>query len=116
MRRILKPNGILAIWGYDVPNFPSDARANDVFAKLYTVTMGPYWSSQRRHIDNHYAGSYRQSYMLLWCAYLFQVFLLCEFIRQCVCVVELSPPSQVFDKVQHLEMDMTKEMNLQQLV
>ncbi len=55
-RRILKPDGTLAIWGYDTPNFPGRHSANELLHELYEVTLGPYWSSQRKHIDNHYLG------------------------------------------------------------
>lgn len=60
-RRILKPRGTLAIWGYDVVQFPKHDAANALLRELYSGTLGPYWSKQRRHIDNHYKGRWPHS-------------------------------------------------------
>ncbi len=62
-RRILKPEGTLAIWGYDTVNIPKQDEANQFLQTFYKETMGPYWSKQRRHIDNHYQGKCCKSFI-----------------------------------------------------
>ena len=54
-KRILKPAGALAIWGYDVPQFEAPA-ANKLLNELYSKSLGPYWDAKRQHIDNHLRG------------------------------------------------------------
>ena len=52
VRRVAKPNGIVAVWGYGllsaVPEI--DSRLHN----FYTEVVGPYWDKERRLVDEHY--------------------------------------------------------------
>lgn len=50
--RVLKPGGLLAVWGYGRVALPEalDAR----FAHFYADTLGPYWPPERALIDDGY--------------------------------------------------------------
>lgn len=53
VRRILKPGGVLAVWGYGLTRVsPEIDRVVDMFANRI---VGPYWPPERIHIDNEYA-------------------------------------------------------------
>jgi SAM-dependent methyltransferase len=51
-KRVLKPDGLLAIWGYALctVNDPIDA----IFLDFYRNTVGPYWDSARRLVEEEY--------------------------------------------------------------
>lgn len=51
-KRVLKPNGTLAIWGYGLLRI--NASINKIIDNFYTNEIGPYWNKERRHIDNNY--------------------------------------------------------------
>ena len=52
VNRVLKPDGIIALWGYGLIEIDS---AIDVIIKsFYTQEVGSYWDIERKHIDNHY--------------------------------------------------------------
>ncbi|XP_072167816.1 putative methyltransferase DDB_G0268948 isoform X1 [Diadema setosum] len=59
-RRILRPRGCLAVYGYGVPwldhQKPAIKKllAKD-FDELYFDALGSYWNERRRHIENKYA-------------------------------------------------------------
>ena len=55
-RRILKPTGALAAWGYGLCDFPGNARANALLHDYYTEVVGPYWDDRRQLIDDRYKG------------------------------------------------------------
>jgi SAM-dependent methyltransferase len=52
VRRVAKPNAIVAVWGYGllstVPEIDSCLR------HFYTEVVGPYWDKERRLVDEHY--------------------------------------------------------------
>jgi SAM-dependent methyltransferase len=52
VRRVAKPNAMLAVWGYGllsiVPEIDSCLR------HFYTEVVGPYWDKERRLVDEHY--------------------------------------------------------------
>ena len=52
--RILRKPGILAVYGYGIPFFPSNQTATDVTLKFHNVTLANYWHTNRGHIVNHY--------------------------------------------------------------
>lgn len=52
VRRVLKPNGILALIGYGVMR--SDAATDKIIQEFYHTTMGPYWDKERKLIDEAY--------------------------------------------------------------
>lgn len=51
-KRVLKPNGIIAVWLYDVLSINPEIDKH--FLHFYKVTTNPYWDSERVHIDEHY--------------------------------------------------------------
>ena len=47
-----KPGSLLAVWGYSLPTvMPA---IDDLLLDLYQDTVGAYWDSARRHVENHY--------------------------------------------------------------
>ncbi|PWJ42325.1 class I SAM-dependent methyltransferase [Sediminitomix flava] len=52
VKRVLKPNGVLAIIGYDL--LRSSPEINLLIDEFYYEVIGPYWDKQRQHIDHHY--------------------------------------------------------------
>ena len=52
VHRTLKPDGILAVIGYNLPQFNSAVDA--VMADFYSKVVGPYWDKERRYIDDNY--------------------------------------------------------------
>lgn len=51
--RVLKPGGILAVWGYDLVRIhPEIDRLVDHY---YTEVIGPYWAPERKHVDQQYS-------------------------------------------------------------
>jgi SAM-dependent methyltransferase len=52
LARVLKPHGLLAVWGYGLMRItpPVDA----VVRHYYADVVGPYWPPDRRHIENAY--------------------------------------------------------------
>ena len=55
-RRILKPLGAVAAWGYDIPNFPDHPACSKAMDEWYHGETHSYWSDRRRLVDNHYRG------------------------------------------------------------
>ncbi|KAK9801901.1 hypothetical protein WJX73_010888 [Symbiochloris irregularis] len=55
-RRVLRPSGTLAGWGYDRPFVKDQAEVDKLLSQLYSVTLGPYWDDRRRLIEQHYRG------------------------------------------------------------
>ena len=51
--RVLKPNGIIAIWGYGLLRI--DPKIDLLIDTFYQNTIGPYWDEERRHIDHAYS-------------------------------------------------------------
>lgn len=70
MRRVLRPGGTLAAWGYGLLRFtPTDGKktgitldaaaaneANTHLYQLHTNVLGPYWDTRRYKIDSAYVG------------------------------------------------------------
>jgi SAM-dependent methyltransferase len=51
-RRVLKPGGILALWGYGLLSIHP---AMDLLLHhFYTQVVGPFWDKERKHIDEQY--------------------------------------------------------------
>lgn len=53
VRRVLKPGGVVAEWGYGLNTVSPavDALVNDFYAN----TIGSYWDPMRQHVENRYA-------------------------------------------------------------
>lgn len=52
-RRVSKPGGIVAIWGYSLLSI--DSRIDPIINHFYTEVVGPYWDKERKLVDNRYA-------------------------------------------------------------
>jgi SAM-dependent methyltransferase len=50
--RVLKPAGVLALWGYGRMVLPGELDAP--FQRFYAETVGPYWPAERKLIDDAY--------------------------------------------------------------
>ena len=53
VRRVLKPEGVLAVIGYGLFQTDSDA-VNALIRHFYAEIVGPYWDPERRYIDEAY--------------------------------------------------------------
>lgn len=51
-RRVLKPGGFIALWGYGRLHLPDGM--DDLFLRFYRDTVGPYWPPERALIDDAY--------------------------------------------------------------
>ncbi|MBO8091933.1 MAG: class I SAM-dependent methyltransferase [Prosthecochloris sp.] len=51
--RVLKPDGIIALWAYHLPDI--DHRIDRVIEKLYGDILGTWWEPEVRHIQNSYS-------------------------------------------------------------
>ncbi|WP_037314819.1 class I SAM-dependent methyltransferase [Salegentibacter sp. Hel_I_6] len=51
-KRVLKPNGIIAIIGYSL--FKSNPETNKIIEDFYENLIGPYWDVERKYLDEHY--------------------------------------------------------------
>jgi SAM-dependent methyltransferase len=54
--RVLKPDGIIAIWGYGLLTIKPEVDL--LIHHFYEMVIGSYWDKERRHIDEHYANLY----------------------------------------------------------
>ena len=52
VKRVLKSNGILAIWGYHLLRINKQVDA--IIDHFYHEIVGPYWAVERTHIDQRY--------------------------------------------------------------
>ncbi len=52
VKRVLKPGGVLALWGYGRMVLPGELDAS--FLRFYAETVGPYWPPERALIDDAY--------------------------------------------------------------
>jgi SAM-dependent methyltransferase len=50
--RVLKPDGVIALWGYGRMVLPAEMDAP--FLRFYAETVGPYWPPERALIDDAY--------------------------------------------------------------
>ncbi len=53
VRRVLKPEGVLAVWSYG-PMQIEDEKVQKVLDKFYYDTVGPYWPPERKLVDEGY--------------------------------------------------------------
>ena len=52
VKRVLKPNGIIAVIGYSL--FKSNPETDEVIHKFYRNIIGPFWDEERRYLDEKY--------------------------------------------------------------
>jgi ubiquinone/menaquinone biosynthesis C-methylase UbiE len=53
VRRVLKPGGVIAIWGYNIP-VSKNENLDELILRFYQETVGPYWDKERKFIDESY--------------------------------------------------------------
>jgi SAM-dependent methyltransferase len=51
-RRVLRPNGLVAVWGYGLPRIES--RVDAAIDRFYTGAVGAFWPPQRRLVETEY--------------------------------------------------------------
>ena len=51
-RRVLRPNGIVALWTYSL--FRLDTAVDAAVDRFYRDRIGVYWPPERRYVDDHY--------------------------------------------------------------
>jgi SAM-dependent methyltransferase len=51
-RRVLRPRGVIAIWGYGLLEISPEIDA--IVLRFYSDVVGPYWSPERRHVEARY--------------------------------------------------------------
>ena len=54
-RRVSKPEGFLAVWGYGIASL-SHPSANRIFQDFYHGVVGDFWPKERRMVEEGYAG------------------------------------------------------------
>jgi SAM-dependent methyltransferase len=52
-RRVSKPGGILAIWGYSLLSV--DEKIDPIIDHFYSSVVGPYWDPERKLVDRRYS-------------------------------------------------------------
>jgi ubiquinone/menaquinone biosynthesis C-methylase UbiE len=52
-KRVLKPDGILAVWGYGLITCDDDS-LNNLIKFFYENVVDPYWDPERKYVDEHY--------------------------------------------------------------
>ena len=52
VRRVCKPGGILAVWGYAMLTI--EPAIDNLILEFYNGTVGPYWDSARRLVEDEY--------------------------------------------------------------
>jgi ubiquinone/menaquinone biosynthesis C-methylase UbiE len=53
VRRVLKPQGVIAAWGYN-RFLIGQPDLQKIFDNFYVDTIGPYWPAERVHVENEY--------------------------------------------------------------
>lgn len=53
VRRVLKSDGIIAIWGYALVSSDYE-ELNKQLNAFYEDTVGPYWDPERKYLEDHY--------------------------------------------------------------
>jgi SAM-dependent methyltransferase len=53
VRRVLKPQGVVAAWGYNRLHI-DDAELQRIIDRFYDETIGPYWPPERLHVESGY--------------------------------------------------------------
>ena len=53
VHRVLKKEGIIAIWGYSLVT-SENQNIDGIIQSFYTGTVGPYWDAERKYVDEQY--------------------------------------------------------------
>jgi ubiquinone/menaquinone biosynthesis C-methylase UbiE len=51
--RVLRPDGVLAVWTYGIQVLDDEA-LNRILERFYHEVIGPYWAPERRHVEAGY--------------------------------------------------------------
>ncbi|VDI19628.1 Hypothetical predicted protein [Mytilus galloprovincialis] len=51
--RVLRPGGVLAVYGYGIP-VENKKEAHNLVSHFYSQTLSEYWSKERKFIEQHY--------------------------------------------------------------
>jgi len=54
-RRVLKPGGMIAVWGYGIADLTHEV-ANGIFQDFYHGVLGDFWPKERRMVEEGYEG------------------------------------------------------------
>lgn len=52
-RRVLKPQGVIAVWTYGIPRL-NDGNLDRIMQTFYWETVGPFWTPERRYVEDGY--------------------------------------------------------------
>lgn len=52
--RVLKPQGLVAVWTYGIFELPNNPVLMNVLHTYYTDIVGPFWPHERKHVENRY--------------------------------------------------------------
>lgn len=53
VKRVLKPDGVIAVWCYDLVQL-NEIKLDEIVAHLYKEITDPYWAPERAYIDQRY--------------------------------------------------------------
>ena len=53
VRRVLRANGVLAVWTYGMPRM-NDVKIDPLIKSYYIDVVGPYWPPERRYVEEGY--------------------------------------------------------------
>ncbi len=53
VRRVIKPGGLLATWGYGLVQSENET-TNRLVREFYTTMVGKYWDAERKYVDDAY--------------------------------------------------------------
>jgi SAM-dependent methyltransferase len=53
VERVLVPGGVLAVWTYGVTRLEDDV-LDGIVSRFYSKVVGPYWPTERRHVESGY--------------------------------------------------------------
>ena len=52
--RVAKQQAVIAVWGYNLITGEDD-QVNELISQFYWETVGPYWDTERKHVEQNYA-------------------------------------------------------------
>lgn len=54
VKRVLKPNGVLAVWCYELMFDQDEPKVNMLIERFYKDIVGSYWPEERKHVESGY--------------------------------------------------------------
>lgn len=56
-KRVLKPEGSVAVWGYSLPHIVGNESASEIIRNYHKMLWdGGFWEKERKFVDDHFAG------------------------------------------------------------